>query len=48
MTTIQTIFIVIYYFVSLNVFNSTLLLGYATIFTMFPVFAMIFDEDVDL
>jgi phospholipid-translocating ATPase len=44
----QTIFIVIFYFVSFSIFNSMLLLGYATVFTMFPVFAMIFDEDVDL
>ena len=42
------IFICIYYFVSLQMFNSKLLLGYTTIFTMFPIFAMIFDEDVDV
>jgi phospholipid-translocating ATPase len=45
---IQAIFISVFYFVSFSIFNSMLLLGYATVFTMFPVFALIFDEDVDV
>ena len=42
----------LYYFVfidylKLSLFNGYLLLGYATIYTMFPVFALIFDFDID-
>jgi len=29
------------------IFSGYLMLGYATIFTMYPVFSIIFDEDVD-
>lgn len=43
----QMIFICVFYFVSLQIFNSKLLLGFSTIFTMFPVFCLIFDKDVD-
>lgn len=42
----------LYYFVFINylklsLFNGYLLLGYATLYTMFPVFALIFDFDID-
>jgi phospholipid-translocating ATPase len=36
-----------FFFVSFSIFNSMLLLGYSTIFTMFPVFSLIFDADVN-
>ncbi|KRX03653.1 P-type ATPase, cytoplasmic domain N [Pseudocohnilembus persalinus] len=42
----QFVFICCFYFVSLQVFDSALLLGYSTIFTMLPVFCLVFDEDI--
>ena len=45
---ICAIFISIFYFVSFNIFNSKLTLGYSTIFTLLPVFTLIFDQDVDV
>lgn len=44
----QFIFSCIFYFVSIPIFNSYLALGYATIFTFWPVFSLIFDEDIDV
>ena len=44
---IQMIFIVCFYFVPIPVYNGILMLGYSTIFTMFPVFSLVFDEDID-
>ena len=44
---IQAIFIVLFSFVTLSVYQGYLMLGYSTVFTMFPVFSIIFDEDVD-
>lgn len=44
---IQMIFIVCFYFVPIPIYNGFLMLGYSTIFTMFPVFSLIFDEDID-
>lgn len=38
---IQIIFSCIFYYVSIPVFNSYLELGYATVFTFWPVFALI-------
>lgn len=55
---IQMCFMLIFYFLSISVFSGELLLGYSTIYTYtharpkyvshsnFPVFAIIFDEDV--
>lgn len=43
----QIYFIIIIGFLKIALFNGYLLLGYSTIFTMFPVFALIFDYDVD-
>ena len=45
---IAALFIVMYYFVSFNIFNAQLIMGYSTIFTCFPVFSLIMDEDVDV
>ena len=36
-----------FYFVAIPLFNGFLMLGYATVFTTLPVFALIFDEDVN-
>jgi phospholipid-translocating ATPase len=43
---IQLIFSCCFYNVSIPIFNSILQLGYATVFTMMPVFALILDEDI--
>ncbi|CAD8114795.1 unnamed protein product [Paramecium sonneborni] len=43
---IQTIFSIIFYFVAIPIYNGWLMLGYATVYTMFPVFCLIFDQDV--
>jgi phospholipid-translocating ATPase len=45
---IQMIFSCTFYLVSIPVFNSYLQLGYATIFTFWPVFALILDKDVNV
>jgi phospholipid-translocating ATPase len=45
---IQIIFSCIFYYVSIPVFNSYLQLGYATIFTFWPVFALILDKDINV
>ena len=45
---IQIIFSFIFYYVSIPVFNSVLQLGYATIFTFWPVFDLILDKDLNV
>ena len=42
----QTIFCIEYFFVALPIYNGILLLGYATVFTMLPVFSLVLDEDI--
>ena len=42
---IQAIFSIIFYFVAIAIYNGYLILGYATIYTMFPVFSLVTDED---
>ncbi|CAK83243.1 unnamed protein product (macronuclear) [Paramecium tetraurelia] len=44
--TVQTIFMFLFYFLSISLFSGFLMFGYSTIFTMFPVFCIIYDEDV--
>lgn len=44
---IQTIFSLLFYFCAIPVFNSYLLLGYATFYTFLPVFSLVFDQDID-
>jgi phospholipid-translocating ATPase len=43
---IQMIFSLLFDFVAMPVYNGWLMLGYATVYTMLPVFCLIFDEDV--
>lgn len=43
---IQSIFSIIFYYVSIPVYNGMLMLGYSTIYTSFPVFSLVLDEDV--
>ena len=42
---IQAIFSIIFYFVAIPIYNGYLILGYSTIYTMFPVFSLVTDED---
>ena len=37
----------IFFSVTIPIFNGFLILGYATIYTQLPVFSLVFDEDVD-
>ena len=43
---IQAIFSIIFYFVAIPIYNGYLITGYATIYTMLPVFSLVTDEDV--
>lgn len=45
-TVIQALFMITFYFVSVNIYNGWLTMFYATLFTNFPVFSMILDEDM--
>lgn len=42
---VQTVFSLVFQGSTMSVFNGYLLMGYATIFTMAPVFALVLDED---
>ena len=44
---IQFLFSMTFYFCSITVFNSYLLLGYASYYTFLPVFCLVFDKDID-
>lgn len=44
---IQALFSAIYYFVAISIYNGILLVGYATIYTMAPVFSLVLDCDVN-
>ena len=43
----QMVFILVFYYCSIAIYNGWLMLGYVTIFTSVPVFTLILDEDVD-
>ena len=45
---IQATFTVLFYFVTIPIYNGFLMLGYATIYTSLPVFSLVFDEDADV
>jgi phospholipid-translocating ATPase len=45
---IQAIFSIIFFFVAIPVYNGWLMMGYTTVYTSMPVFALVLDEDVDL
>jgi len=40
------IFTCSYYYIAVPLYNGWLMMGYATIFTMLPVFCLIFDQDL--
>lgn len=46
-STMQAIFSAVFYFSSVSLFPSFFMVGYATIFTMFPVFSLVLDKDVE-
>eukprot|EP01113_Clastostelium_recurvatum_P029203 TRINITY_DN3524_c0_g1_i3.p1 TRINITY_DN3524_c0_g1~~TRINITY_DN3524_c0_g1_i3.p1 ORF type:complete len:1185 (-),score=348.75 TRINITY_DN3524_c0_g1_i3:5-3115(-) len=43
---IQAVFSAIFFFAAISIYNGFLLVGYATIYTMAPVFSLVLDEDV--
>lgn len=43
---IQAAFSIIFYFVAIPIYNGFLMLGYATVYTMLPVFSLVLDYDV--
>merc|ERR1719379_3128594 len=45
-TTMQAVFSAIFYFSSVSLYQGFLMVGYATIYTMFPVFSLVLDKDV--
>merc|ERR1712223_190383 len=45
-TTMQAIFSAAFYFSSVPLYPGILMVGYATIYTMFPVFSLVLDKDV--
>ena len=44
----QSIFIILFYFVSIPLYNGFLMLGYATVYTALPVFSLVFDTDANV
>ena len=42
----QVVFCSIFYFASINLFPGFLIVGYATVYTMYPVFSLVLDKDV--
>ena len=44
---IQAVFTVVFFYVTIPVYNGYLMLGYSTFYTTLPVFSLVLDEDVD-
>ena len=45
-TTMQAIFSAVFYFSSVSLYQGFLMVGYATVYTMFPVFSLVLDIDI--
>jgi len=45
LSVIQSLFICLFYFVAIPIYNGLLMMGYTTVYTMLPVFAIVLDED---
>ncbi|CAH7085546.1 Atp9b [Phodopus roborovskii] len=45
-STMQAVFSAVFYFASVPLYQGFLMVGYATIYTMFPVFSLVLDQDV--
>jgi len=43
---IQAIFSSVFYYASISLYQGFLIVGYATVYTMFPVFSLVLDKDV--
>lgn len=43
---IQTVYCALFFYAAVSVYSGWIMVGYATVFTMFPVFSLILDEDV--
>merc|ERR1719495_803451 len=46
-TTMQAIFSAVFYFSSVSLYQGFLMVGYATVYTMLPVFSLVLDRDVN-
>lgn len=46
-STMQAIYSAVFYFSSVSLFPGFFMVGYATIYTMFPVFSLVLDKDVE-
>jgi len=45
---IQAFFSIVFYDLSIPIYTGILILGYTTLYTFFPVFSIVFDEDIDV
>lgn len=45
-STMQAVFSSVFYFASVPLYQGFLMVGYATVYTMFPVFSLVLDQDV--
>ncbi|KAM9055395.1 putative phospholipid-transporting ATPase IIB isoform 1-T2 [Megaptera novaeangliae] len=45
-STMQAVFSSVFYFASVPLYQGFLVVGYATVYTMFPVFSLVLDQDV--
>ncbi|XP_060030052.1 probable phospholipid-transporting ATPase IIB isoform X2 [Erinaceus europaeus] len=46
-STMQAVFSSVFYFASVPLYQGFLMVGYATVYTMFPVFSLVLDRDVE-
>lgn len=46
-STMQAIFSAVFYLSSVSLYQGFLMVGYATIYTMFPVFSLVLDQDIN-
>ncbi|VDP01320.1 unnamed protein product [Soboliphyme baturini] len=46
-STMQAVFSCVFYFVSVSLYQGMLMVAYSTVYTMFPVFSLTMDQDVD-
>jgi phospholipid-translocating ATPase len=45
---IQALFISVFYYCAIPIYNGLLMLGYSSIYTMMPVFSLVLEEDTDV
>ncbi|XP_037913734.1 probable phospholipid-transporting ATPase IIA isoform X2 [Hermetia illucens] len=46
-STMQAVFSAVFYLSSVALYQGFLMVGYATVYTMFPVFSLVLDQDID-